>query len=70
MPDNVRVVLLNLPHSVHGFTVCKEDWYTVIINAQLGQSGQINACEHELAHINKNHFSCPRSSAQSAEEEL
>ena len=58
--EHIRVFLIDMPGSVRGLTTYVEEdgtyYYTMLINARLGSRGQIEAYEHELAHINNGDF--------------
>lgn len=54
--ENVRFVLADLPLSVNAYTICNDDFYTVVINARLSHSQQKEACKHELNHIKNGDF--------------
>ena len=56
MSDNITVRLLDLPITVRGFTVLKDDWYTIIINANLSESMRQEKYEEEMKHIKRGDF--------------
>lgn len=48
---------LNVPGKVNAVTVVDEEGdYNIYINPALSHEEQKKACDHELAHIKKNHF--------------
>lgn len=54
--DNVRIVLLDMPGKIRGYTIYKDDFYTIVINANLNQEMQRRAYHHEMYHINNGDF--------------
>lgn len=59
MTETIRVFLVDLPHSVRGFTTKNEDdSYTILINARLSNEMQISTYDHEIAHINNGDYDC------------
>lgn len=55
--ENVRFVLADLPISVKAYTIRKDDFYTIVINARLSHDQQKESCQHELNHIKNGDFS-------------
>lgn len=55
--ENIRFLLTDLPLSVKAYTICKDDFYTVVINARLSRDQQQESCQHELNHIKNEDFS-------------
>lgn len=56
--DCVRVVLMDMPASVHGFTVSDGfDYYTIVLNPRLSHQMQVETYAHELSHIINGDFS-------------
>lgn len=52
------MVLKDLPVTVQGFTVSDGfDFYTIFINSRLSSRMQMDAYDHELAHIENGDFS-------------
>ena len=56
MSEYVRVRLEALPAHIRAFCVEKEDWFTIVINADLSPSERLKAFEHEIQHIEKDDF--------------
>ena len=56
MSDNITVRLLDLPMGVRGFTVLKDDWYTIIINGNLSVEVRQEKYEEEMKHIKSGDF--------------
>ncbi|MGN0711370.1 MAG: hypothetical protein ACI4LO_06380 [Anaerovoracaceae bacterium] len=58
--DRIRVMLVDLPHDVYGFTLknCDEgdNFYTIYINARMSAEKQIETYDHEISHIGNNDF--------------
>ena len=56
--DYIKVILMDLPPTVHGFTVCDGfDFYTITINSRLSHKMQVDTYWHELSHIFGKDFS-------------
>lgn len=54
---DIIIHMLSLPCRVHALTIPDEDGnFTVIVNDVLDDMVQRNALEHELQHINLDHF--------------
>lgn len=54
--DDVRVFKIDMPMSVKGYTVKKDDFYTIIINSNLNEAAQTETYNHELDHIKNGDF--------------
>jgi hypothetical protein len=55
--EHIRVIMLDLPYTVKGFTVCTDtDCYDIYINARMGTNIQQDTYDHEIAHINNKDF--------------
>lgn len=54
--ENVRTILIDMPCTVKAYTICKDDFYTIVINASLNQEMQRFAYYHELYHIQNKDF--------------
>lgn len=55
--EHIRVMLIDLPHSVKGFTVRIDvDCYDIYINARMGSNIQRDTYDHEIEHINNHDF--------------
>ena len=55
MKEDKRTLLLDLPTTVHGFVIGKDD-PTVILNARLTHEMNVDTYEHELDHIDTDAF--------------
>jgi len=59
-----RIRMVELPLSVHGTTVPNTDGsFDVFINSRLSQRDREETIEHELSHIDRDHFHSRRSIA-------
>ena len=57
MNDDIVIRLMDLPHSVKGFTSPSPDGtYNVYINARHTCETQLAVCEHEIKHIRRGDF--------------
>jgi len=57
-PDCIRVVLVDMPPSIHGFTVSDGfDFYTVVLNPRISHEMQVKTYAHEISHITGGDFS-------------
>ena len=57
MNEYIRVFLVDLPHKIHGFsTKNDDDSFTILINSRLSNEMQIEAYNHEIAHITNSDF--------------
>lgn len=54
--DDVRVVVADMPSTIHGYTICKDGFYTIVLNDSLSYEMKQNAYDHEMSHIRKNDF--------------
>lgn len=54
--DNVRVVIASLPCSVKAYTVKKDDFYTIVLNANLSIEQNRKSYLHEMYHIENRDF--------------
>ncbi|MCI8630666.1 MAG: hypothetical protein HFG67_00130 [Firmicutes bacterium] len=69
MTDYIGIHLIDLPHTVRGYTLLNSDGsYTIIINARLSAETQIAVYEHEMAHIDNGDFSLSGEFADSVDE--
>ncbi|EEP28244.1 hypothetical protein [Shuttleworthella satelles] len=56
--SDVRVVELDLPESVAGYTMrSADDYYTIVLNSRLNASRNLATYSHEMAHIMREDFS-------------
>lgn len=51
MKENIRVLLMLMPGSIRAFTVLKDGFYTIVINAILDRKQQLKEYNHEMNHI-------------------
>lgn len=51
----MNVVFMDLPTTVRGFVVGKDD-PTIVLNARLSHEANIETCKHELKHIERDDF--------------
>ena len=57
MNETVRIHMIDLPVSIHGFTVMTDiDEYDMYINTRLSAEMQIQTYDHEIEHINNCDF--------------
>ena len=56
MTENITVRLMDLPMGVGGFTCLKDDWYTIIINANMSERLRKEKYEAEMKHIRDGDF--------------
>lgn len=69
--DYVRVVLVDMPTTIHGYTVCdSSDFYTVALNSRLSSEMQKYAYDHELSHIINGDFSRMQDANRDLQEEI
>jgi len=54
--DNIRTILVDLPVDVKGYTICVDDFYTIIINSKLSNTQRQKSYQHEMDHIQQNDF--------------
>lgn len=52
----IKVVYADLPPKVKGFTVLKDDYYTIVLNHNLTKEQNEVTYKHELGHIERNDF--------------
>lgn len=51
MTYDIRVYLCEMPMSIKGYTVLKDGFYTIVINANLCEATQRKTYLHEYDHI-------------------
>lgn len=56
MTENIRTYLCDMPLTIRGYTVLKDDWYTIVINENLCPESRLRAYRHELGHILRGDF--------------
>ena len=56
MTNDIRVILRDMPMSVKGFTVLKDGYFTIVINANLSREAQERTYRHEMSHIQSGDF--------------
>ena len=55
--EEIYTKLLNLPTSIHGYTVRDRNGdYAIILNAKLSQEDRVEAYWHEMKHIKRGDF--------------
>lgn len=59
--ERVRVLMIELPHSIRGLTVYQfaddgEAFYTILINSRLSAQMQCTTYDHEIRHIDSGDF--------------
>jgi len=54
--DNVRTVFANLPTTVGAYTVCKDGFYTIVLNQNFNFEKNALSYIHELNHIQNGDF--------------
>lgn len=59
--ENIRTVLADMPCSVKAYTICQDDYYTIVLNSNLTHEQNMISYWHELRHIQNSDFikSCP-----------
>lgn len=56
--SDVRVIELDLPESISGYTMrSADDYYTIILNSRLARERNFATYQHEMAHIRRDDFS-------------
>lgn len=56
MTEDIRVYLCEMPMSIRGYTVLKDGFYTIIINANLCEATRRKTYKHEMEHIKNGDF--------------
>lgn len=51
MTNDIRVYLCEMPMSIKGYTVLKDGFYTIVINANLCEATRRKTYKHEYGHI-------------------
>lgn len=54
--DDIRVVVADMPSTIHGYTIFKDGFYTIVINDNISYEMKRIAYQHEMSHIRKNDF--------------
>lgn len=54
--DNIRTVYSDLPLTIKGFTIAKDDFYTIVLNEHLSAETNRSTFLHELTHIKNGDF--------------
>lgn len=49
--ENIRVIFCDMPTSIGGYTILKEDFYTIVLNSRLSRERNIESYQHEVDHI-------------------
>lgn len=56
--SDIRVVELDLPESIAGYTMrSADDYYTIILNSRLARERNLATYRHEMTHIMQEDFS-------------
>lgn len=53
---DVRTVLCDMPTTVKAYTICKDGYFTVILNQNLTHEQNVESYLHELKHIQNGDF--------------
>lgn len=51
MTDNIRVIFVDLPCSIRGFTKKRLENYTIVLNSRLSKEANEKTLKHEVDHI-------------------
>lgn len=51
-----KIILYDLPCSIRGFVKKTADNYVIVLNSRLNREQNLKTIEHELEHIELNHF--------------
>lgn len=54
--DNIRTILCDLPLNIGGYTIRKDDFYTIVLNQNLSYDRNMESYQHEIDHIAKGDF--------------
>lgn len=54
--DNIRIIVVSMPASVRAYTICKDDYYTIVLNDNLSYEQRQKSYLHELQHIMNKDF--------------
>lgn len=54
--DDVRIILADLPCAVGAFTVRRDGFYTIVVNARSSAAQQRESVAHERRHIESGDF--------------
>lgn len=54
--ENIKTVLADLPASIGGYTVLKDDYYTIVLNQNLSHEKNYETYLHEMGHIKNKDF--------------
>lgn len=49
--ENIKTVFIDMPTTIKAYTILKDDFYTIVINAKISSDMQRMAFYHELYHI-------------------
>lgn len=49
--DNVRVIFMDMPVKMKGYTILKDDFYTIVLNSKCSTEQNRLSYYHELWHI-------------------
>lgn len=54
--ENIKTLFCDMPTTVAGYTVFKDDCYTIVLNSKLSRDKNIKSYMHELSHIQNGDF--------------
>ena len=54
--DNIRTIFVDLPNTIGGYTISKDDFYTIVLNQNLCYERNESTYLHELDHIKNGDF--------------
>lgn len=53
---DIRTVLCDMPATVKAYTICKDGYFTVVLNQNLSHEQNMASYLHELKHIQNGDF--------------
>lgn len=56
MMNNVRTIYADMPATIGGYTICQDDYYTIVLNQNLSYDQNVASYYHELKHIKDKDF--------------
>lgn len=56
MDDDIRVVIIPMPATIKAYTVCKDGFYTIVLNDNLSYEQRYKSYWHEMEHIMNKDF--------------
>lgn len=54
--ENVRTVYIDMPATIKGYTIAKDDFYTIVLNSNLSNEQNKLTYMHEMYHITNGDF--------------